>query len=48
MEANSESMKINLSENTYRLINEEFNCQERESINVKGVGKMKMYYLNPA
>ena len=36
LESNSEANKILISEDTYLLVNEEFECKERETISVKG------------
>ena len=46
MESNSEPGKINVSENTYALIKDFFNCEYRGEIEVKNRGKMKMYFVN--
>jgi len=46
MESMSEAGKINISENTYNLIKEEFECEPRGEIDVKNRGKMKMYFVN--
>ena len=48
MESNSESGCINISENTYELIKEHFNCRYRGEIDVKNKGRMKMYYVHCA
>ncbi len=45
MESNSVSGKINLSETTYKLIQKEFDCEYRGSINIKNRGIWKMYFL---
>jgi class 3 adenylate cyclase len=45
MESNSETGKINISENTYELIKDEFECEYRGRIKVKNKGMMKMYYV---
>ena len=45
MESNSESGKINISENTYQLIKDAFNCDYRGEIKVKNRGIMKMYFV---
>lgn len=47
MESNSEPMRINVSETTYNLTRDRFTFSEREPIEVKGKGKMKMYFLEP-
>jgi len=44
MESHSEPMKINISESTYRLVKDGFRFTERETIEVKGKGKMRMYF----
>ncbi len=46
MESNSEPGKINISENTYELIKDSFNCEYRGEIHVKHRGTMKMYFVN--
>ncbi len=46
MESNSEPGKINVSENTYALIKDFFNCEYRGEVEVKNRGKMKMYFVN--
>lgn len=46
MESNSEPGKINISENTYQLIKDEFSCSYRGEIEVKNKGMMKMYFVN--
>ncbi len=44
METNCESGKINVSENTYDIIKETFDCEYRGEIKAKNKGKLKMYY----
>jgi len=46
MESNSEPGKINISDNTYQLIKEDFNCTYRGEIEAKNKGKMKMYFVD--
>jgi class 3 adenylate cyclase len=46
MESNSESGKINISENTYSLIKNHFNCEFRGKIEVKNRGFLNMYFVN--
>jgi len=46
METNSETGKINISEHTFKLVKDEFNCEYRGEIAVKNRGKMKMYFVN--
>ena len=45
MESASEPGKINLSENTYELVKDVFDCEYRGEIEVKNKGMMKMFYL---
>ncbi len=45
MESNSEPGKINVSENTYELIKDTFDCVYRGEIAVKNKGMMKMYFV---
>ena len=46
MESNSEPGKINVSENTYHLIKDSFDCEYRGEIEAKNKGMMKMYYVH--
>ncbi len=46
MESNSEPGKINISQNTYVLIKDTFDCEYRGEIEVKNKGMMKMHYVN--
>lgn len=46
LESNCESGKINVSENTYNLIKDSFDCEYRGEIEAKNKGMMKMYYVN--
>ncbi|MFY0675518.1 MAG: adenylate/guanylate cyclase domain-containing protein [Bacteroidia bacterium] len=48
MESHGEVGKVNISEATYKLLNgiDEFLFQEREAIEVKGKGEMKMWYVS--
>jgi class 3 adenylate cyclase/Tfp pilus assembly protein PilF len=45
METNSEVSKINISETTYKLVKNYFECSYRGEIEAKNRGKMKMYYV---
>lgn len=45
METCSENGRINISENTYRLIQDDFDCDYRGEIMVKNKGMMKMYFV---
>jgi class 3 adenylate cyclase len=46
METLSESMQITISENTYELIKDDFECTERGEFEVKGFGTQKLYFLD--
>ncbi len=46
MESNSEPGKINISDNTYELIKEEFDCEFRGELEAKNRGQLKMYFVN--
>lgn len=48
MESNSEPGCINISENTYQLIKDHFNCRYRGEIEVKNKGMMKMFFVHCA
>lgn len=45
METLSEPMQITISENTYQLIKDDFECSERGEFEVKGFGTQKLYFL---
>jgi len=45
MESNSEPMRINVSETTYRLLQSKFRFTPREPMEIKGKGLMRMYFL---
>ena len=45
METNSEPMKINISEATWNLVKDEFDTEPRGEIDVKGKGKLRMYFV---
>ena len=45
MEQYSDTMKINISEDTYQYLKNNFTCIERDGIVVKGKGVMKMYFV---
>lgn len=38
--------KINITENTYQLIKDQFDCDYRGEVDVKNIGKVKMYIVN--
>ncbi len=46
MESNSAPGKINVSESTYRLIKDKFDCTYRGEMEVKNKGMMGMYFVN--
>ena len=46
MESNSEEGKINISENTFNLVKDQFCCSYRGEIEAKYKGKLKMFYVN--
>mgnify|MGYP001824085439 CR=1 FL=1 len=46
MESNSEPGKINISENTYQLVKEDYCCRYRGEIEAKYKGKLKMYFVS--
>jgi class 3 adenylate cyclase len=45
METLSEPMQITISENTYELVKDEFECSERGEFEVKGFGTQKLCFL---
>lgn len=45
MESSGEIGKVNISETTYELIKNEFQCSFRGEIDAKGKGKVKMYFV---
>ena len=46
MESSSDPGKINISENIYRLVKDEFECEYRGEIAAKNGEEFKMYYVN--
>lgn len=46
MESNSAPNRINISQNTYELIKDKFDCEYRGELEVKNRGSMKMYFVN--
>ncbi len=46
MEQNCELGKINISQTTFELVKNKFNCEYRGEIDAKGKGGMKMYYVS--
>jgi len=47
MESSSEPMKINVSEATHGILKNRFHFTPREEVEVKGKGRMKMYFADP-
>lgn len=45
MESSSEPMKINISEATYLLVKDDFMAEYRGEFEVKGKGKLRMYFV---
>ena len=45
LEKNSKTMRIHLSESTYNLVKDKFIFEEQAPLEVKGKGKMKMYFV---
>jgi len=45
MESAGEPGRINISGETYRLVQDFFDCQNRGKVEVKGKGEMDMYFL---
>ncbi len=46
MESNGETGKINISQSTYALVKDQFECTSRGKIMVKGKGEMDMYFVS--
>jgi len=46
MEQSSEAGRINISQTTYELVKDKFDCEYRGEIEAKGKGDMKMYFIN--
>ena len=45
MESSGEVGKVNISEATYALVKDQFRCEYRGEIEVKGKGKLRMYFV---
>jgi adenylate cyclase len=45
MEQTSEAGKINISETTFQLVKQNFNCKYRGELEAKNKGKLKMYFV---
>ena len=46
MESNGENGKINISEDTYQLVKDEYSCEARGKIMAKNLGEVNMYFVN--
>jgi class 3 adenylate cyclase len=46
MESSGEVGKVNISEATYALVKDEFECEYRGEIEAKGKGKLGMYFVS--
>jgi len=46
MESSSEPGRINISEDTYQHIKDDFNCEFRGKLAVKNRGELNMYFVN--
>jgi len=46
MESSGEPGKVNISDTTYELVKEDFNCSYRGKIEAKGKGEVDMYFVN--
>jgi len=46
MESSGSVGKVNISETTYELVKDKFNCEYRGEVEAKGKGVMKMYFVN--
>ena len=45
MESNGEVGKVNISEATYNLVKEQYNCVHRGKISAKNIGEIDMYFV---
>lgn len=45
IESNGEAGRVHISEDTYRLIKDQFECEERGTVTVKGKGELKTWWL---
>lgn len=48
MESSSEPGRINISEDTYTIVQSDFDCEYRGELAVKNRGHLKMYFVNPS
>lgn len=47
MESQSQAQKINISQSTYDLIKDEYDCESRGSMDVKNMKNIEMYFVEP-
>jgi len=45
MESNGAAGKVNISESTYKLLKNRYNCENRGTVEIKGKGAMAMYFV---
>ncbi len=45
MESSGEVGKVNISQTTYELVNDRFNCESRGKVQAKGKGEIEMYFV---
>ena len=45
MEQNGEERRVNVSESTYQLIKDKFECEHRGKVMVKHIGEIDMYFV---
>ena len=45
MGSSGEQGKVNISESTYQLVKDKFNCQYRGKVAAKGKGELEMYFV---
>lgn len=48
MESTSQPMKIQISADTYNLVRDQFKCEKREKIDIKGKGEMQTFFVTKA
>jgi class 3 adenylate cyclase len=46
MESSGKTGKVNISQSTYELVKDEFQCEHRGKITAKGKGELDMYFVN--
>lgn len=45
MESNAEVGKVNISQNTFQLVQDQFQCHYRGKVKAKNKGQIDMYYV---